>query len=410
MLDIQTIQGALQQDVTMHGWIFTNFSHRDTLTDSLLSLDTRTISSRRWVYIVPSYGTPKKIVHVIEKDILNTLPGDTLIYTGKAELQEILLTFSNKTLAVLADSNISVISTVDAGFIQTLHSLQINTVSAAPLIQITKGLLTKSGIESHERASSLLYKIVKETWEYISTKYKMEVPLSEKEVLTFILHKFDTYSLTYHHEPIVAFGKNTGNPHYTVPQEGSAIATKGDVIQLDIFAKEALARDEDGNISSATPIYADISWVGVYDTEISAYHANIFATLCKARDIVFSTLEKKAKHGTLLSVTGSELDSSVREILINSGNKDYIMHRTGHGIDTACHGSGVNLDSVEFPDNRTIRNGSCFSVEPGLYFADCGMRTEIDIYIMNDEPFISGKSFKQESSLDIPQNELLYIK
>ena len=86
------------------------------------------------------------------------------------------------------------------------------------------------------------------------------------------------------------------------------------------------------------------------------------------------------------------------------------MHRTGHGIDTNCHGSGVNLDGVEFPDNRKILPGSCFSIEPGIYLKDFGMRTEINMYLTNEGiPIISGLRFKNGlKNIDsIPQNKLL---
>ncbi len=409
MFNLQTIQSALQLKPEMHGWMFTNFSHRDTLTDSLLSLSTDIISTRRWVYIVPCTGEPLKIVHAIESSMLESLPGTTLVYSGKIELENILKEYSEKTFALLADSDISVISTVDAGFIQCLHEIKIQTCSAAPLIQITKGLLTKSGIESHERAAALLYKIIKETWNFISSKYKTESTLSEFDVLQYILRKFNDYSLVYHHEPIVAFGKNAGNPHYSVSKDGSAIAQKGDIIQLDIFAKEAMAKDDEGNIHPENAIYADISWVGVYDTIVPKQYNDSFVNLCQARDIAFILLQKASDDGTLAQVTGFELDKAVREKLIQHGYASVIKHRTGHGIDTACHGSGVNLDSVEFPDKRTVLNGSCFSVEPGIYFEDFGMRTEIDIYIHEDKPIISGGKFFKADSLPIPQQEILYI-
>ncbi len=393
----------------MHGWVFTNFSHRDTLTDSLLSLDSNSISSRRWVYIVEPNKNPLKIVHAIEKTILDSLPGELIVYSGKKELESVLSQYKGKTLALLADADISVISTVDAGFLQSLHLLGIHTTSASPLIQITKGLLTQKGIESHERAAALLYKIVKETWNFITLKFKTESTLSEYDVLSFILDKFDTYSLVYHHAPIVAFGKNAGNPHYSVPKEGSAIAEKGDIIQLDIFAKEAFCQDDKGSISSEAAIYADISWVGIYDTTVPLEYENTFKVLTTSRDVVYKTLNERANEGTLLEVTGSELDAAVREILLSNNFEKAIKHRTGHGIDTVCHGSGVNLDSVEFPDNRTLLNGSCFSVEPGVYFENFGMRTEIDIYIHNNKPVISGKSYSSQDSLPIPQTEILRI-
>ncbi len=410
MFNLQAIQNALQTQTAMHGWVFTNFSHRDSLTDSLLSLNADTISSRRWVYIIPTSGNPVKIVHAIERSILEDLPGDTIVYSGRKELISILKQYSSSTFACLVDKDISVISTVDAGFIQSLQECDINVVSASQLIQITKGLLTPKGIESHERAATLLYKIVLETWEFISFKFKANLEVSEYDVLQFILNKFATYSLVYHHEPIVAFGKNAGDPHYSVPISNSAIAKKGDIIQLDIFAKEKAALDENGNISKEGAIYADISWVGVYDTTVPQDYKETFETLCSARDIVYTILHDKACENRLFDVTGFELDAAVRDILISAGFQNDIKHRTGHGIDTACHGSGVNLDSVEFPDKRTMLNGSCFSVEPGLYFDSYGMRTEIDIYIENGMPRISGSKFTKLTEIEIPQKNILYIK
>lgn len=415
MFSLQTIQSVLQSEKKLSGvsgWIFTNFSHRDILTDSLLELNVNSVSTRRWVYIILAQGDPIKIVSAIEKNILDSLPGKTHLYVGQKELREHLNQFAGNSLAILADSNISVISTVDAGFVELLHSCTIQTTSAAPLIQRAKGLLPKTGIDSHERAAALLYRIVKESWNFVCEKFNSDEPLYEYDVQSFMLEKFNEYSLVTNHPPIVAFGKNSGNPHYEVPCENSALAQRGDIIQFDLWAKAAFAADENGIILPNVAVYADISWVGVYDTQISTQYKDAFTCLCAARDTVFTALTEKAKNSAdaIFEVTGFELDAGVRTSLIHSGYSTWMRHRTGHGIDTACHGSGVNLDSIEFPDFRTLLEGACFSVEPGIYSTEYGMRTEIDIYIKDGCPSISGLLFAKQDSLPIPQKELLYIK
>lgn len=380
------------------GWIFTNFSHRDTLTDALLSLNGNVVSTRRWVYIINGDGSTTKIVHAIEKKNLDSLPGERILsYNSKASLVSALSSAldKTKTYAVLADQDISVISTVDGGFIALLSDLGIKTCSAATLIQRSKGVLSEERILSHERSASFLYLTVYETWNYISDSYKKAVPLTERAVCDFILSEFDKFNLITDHPPIVAFGKNSGNPHYEVPDKDSAIAKKGDVIQLDIWAKD---KDDPDSI------YADISWVGVYDKEPSEDIEKLFGTVCKARDIVKKTIDQSSIN----DITGAELDSKVREILINAGYQEAIKHRTGHGIDVNCHGSGVNLDSTEFPDKRRLLEYSCFSVEPGIYFDKYGFRTEIDIYIKNGKPVISGSMFKK-CPIEVPQTKLLTI-
>ena len=382
------------------GWIFTNFSHRDTLTDTLLSLDISTVSTRRWVYIVNGDGTYTKIVHAIEKRNLDSLPGSkVIVYNSQKTLIDALCNVLDKTkpYAMLCDEDIPVISTVDGGFISLLSRLGIKTCSAATLIQRSKGILSDERILSHERAASLLYLTVYETWNFISDFYKSGKELTERAVCDFILSEFNRFNLETDHPPIVAFGCNSGNPHYEVPENGdtSAVAKKGDVIQLDIWAKEKDVPDS---------IYADISWVGVYDDKPSTEVAALFDTVCKARDVVKATIEK----GNSAQITGAELDAKVRVVITEAGYIDAVKHRTGHGIDTSCHGSGVNLDSTEFPDKRKLLEYSCFSVEPGIYFDKYGFRTEIDIYIKDGKPIISGSMFKK-CPLEIPQKKLLTI-
>lgn len=381
---------------TISGWIFTNFHHRDQLTDSLLDLPIDAQSTRRWVYIVRKSEEPIKILHNIEKNILDNLPGKSFFYSSQEELIKILRSFcKGKTFAILKDSNISVISTVDAGFIELLKNAKIKTTSAATLVQLTKGLLSENQIESQEKASRILYQTIFNTWEFIKNHYITKTPLYELDVINYILDEFKTHQIETDHPPIVAFGKNTGNPHYEVSKDNNALCKKGDVIQLDIWGKL------NDNKSNA---YADISWVGIYDTKVPINIENTFNTLVLARDCVLSFINNENQSK---KITGAFLDKKVRTVLIKAGYIDEIKHRTGHGIDTECHGSGTNLDSIEFPDNRKLLSGCSFSVEPGLYFSDFGLRTEIDIIIKNNKGFISGQEYEAPNGITIPQSKIL---
>ena len=105
-------------------------------------------------------------------------------------------------------------------------------------------------------------------------------------------------------------------------------------------------------------------------------------------------IDRKLGEGN--APTGAEVDERVRSVLFEAGYGAAIRHRTGHGIDTECHGSGVNLDSIEFPDRRRMLEGSCFSVEPGLYFPRFGLRTEIDVYIAKGRSRVSGKERQRD--------------
>lgn len=404
--DIQhSFTKSILKDIS--GWIFTNFHHRDTLTDFLLKINPESVSTRRWIYIVRDCGNPIKILHKIEKEALSHLPGDEYFYSSQEELLEILTSHcKEKTFAILKDKNIPVISTVDSGFIELLTDNEIKTVSAATLVQLTKSILSKEQIESQKQAGKILYEIIFNTWEMIKYHYKNNLPLFEKEVQDYILDSFKKNQIITDHPPIVAFGKNSGNPHYDVSDENNSQCKKGDVIQLDIWGKLS-------NVENS--VYADISWVGIFDSEIPEKVEKCFNCLKTARDIVISSInkcdeEKYQKNFNIneeSKITGSFLDKKVRDILIKGGYQTGIKHRTGHSIDTECHGTGVNLDSVEFPDNRLIMEGCSFSVEPGLYFEDFGLRTEIDVTILENHAFIPGADAKTPVGINIPQNKIL---
>ncbi len=374
MTAIPTVQKAIREE-KLDGWLFCNFTHRDKLTDTLLSLHPGSVSSRRWFYLIPSEGEPVKIVHAIEKDILDSLAGSKTIYSSREELEVILCLHSGRHFAVLCDRNIQVLSTMDAASYNLVHSCGIETASAASLVQRVKGILDEKGFASHEKAAGILYGIVHDSWQLVVDAFKSHKTLHEGAIRDFMLTRFTEEGLVTDHDPIVATGPNSGNPHYTVQGKGHTFQD-GDVVQFDLWAKYP-----DG-------MYADISWVGYCGSAVPEETQKRFALVSAARDMVKPAIEKAFEKG--LSVTGSSLDARVRAFLLKNGPAESVQHRTGHGIDSDCHGSGTNLDSVEFPDTRLLLEGSCFSVEPGIYFADSGFRTEIDIYIKNGKPVISG--------------------
>ncbi len=380
MMSVPSIQKAICGE-RLDGWLFCNFAHRDRLTDEILGLKADHVSSRRWFYLVPSEGNPLKIVHAIEKGLLESLPGDTVVYASRAELESALTVVAGKKLAVLVDPYIQVLSTMDAASLALATASGAECVTAAPVIQRVKGILDARGIASHEEAAGHLYRIVHECWDMVRDAFASGKAIREGDVLAAMLDKLAAAGLVTDHPPIVAAGAAAGDPHYEVQGDGNPILA-GDVLQFDIWAKKP-----DG-------VFADISWVGYCGTTPPAETAKRFSNLLAARDVVKPAIERAFAAGN--PVTGSELDAQVRARLLESFPPEAIRHRTGHGIDTDCHGSGVNLDSVEFPDRRLLLEGSCFSVEPGVYFEDCGFRTEIDIYIKDGRPVISGAEIQRE--------------
>lgn len=374
MLTVSRLQEAIRGE-RLDGWLFCNFAHRDTLTDSLLGLDAGNVSSRRWFCLIPAEGAPLKIVHSIERGILGSLGGDTVVYASRAELERALRSLAGKRVAVLCDPSIQVLSTMDAASWRLINDCGIETVSAAPLIQRAKGIIPPDGIDSHERAASALYRIVHGAWDSVKERFRSGEAVHEGDIRDWMLGRLSAEGLVTDHPPIVAAGPHAGDPHYAAEGQGRKFA-RGDVIQFDIWAKYPGG------------IYADISWIGFCGAGVPADIASRAAVVFAARDLVKPAIERAFAESR--PVTGAELDALVRSYILGRIPESAVRHRTGHGIDTDCHGSGVNLDSIEFPDDRRILEGSCFSVEPGIYFDDSGFRTEIDIYIRGGKPVISG--------------------
>jgi Xaa-Pro aminopeptidase len=209
----------------------------------------------------------------------------------------------------------------------------------------------------------------------------------ESEVAGWILREFNNRGLDSSHDPMVAAGPNTANPHYSVSGEGRHV-NRDEPFQFDIWAKK--------NVPGG--IYADISWVGFTGREIPARMEKDFSLLAEARDSVVRFIAEGFSAGK--NIRGAEVDAQARDFLIRAGYEAALRHRTGHGIDREVHGSGVNLDSLEFPDQRFLLEGSCFSVEPGIYFENYGLRTEINVIIQNGKPLVTGGE---------PQREVLHF-
>jgi Xaa-Pro aminopeptidase len=54
------------------------------------------------------------------------------------------------------------------------------------------------------------------------------------------------------------------------------------------------------------------------------------------------------------------------------------------------HGNGVNMDDYETHDDRRLLAGAGFTIEPGLYFDDFGVRSEINMTVRGREASVTG--------------------
>ena len=367
-------------------WLFCNFHHRDALSDRILELPLDSTNSRWWFYLVPAEGEPFRIVHGVEAGALDGLPGETVSYGSRETLLEALSRFRGSRVGVQWSETVSAISTLDHGTALLLESAGLKLVPADSLVQRLLGTLDERGMDSHERAARNLYEIVRRVWARVTDSRSRGERITEVGVQGWILALFDEMKMETDHPPIVGVGIHSNDPHFAPYPATDRVFAEGDLVQFDLWAK----------LRESGAVYADISWLGVYGPVVPEKLRAPFAALIAARDSAVSFIATAADEGR--RVSGADVDAHVRAGLLAAGYEKALRHRTGHGIDVDVHGSGANLDSVEFPDRRELIEGSCFSVEPGIYFDDFGMRTEIDVYIKGGRPIVSG---------DLPQKNLL---
>ena len=375
-------QAVRQEDID--GWLFYGFRHRDPLSCRLLGIPEDSVNTRRWFYILlPDPNLSIKICHEIEAGSLKHLPGKLTLYSSLDELKHMLFQLTGLTLAAQISTEIPAISYLDCGTADLLRTAGVKLVSASVLIQRTTGVLDQAGMDSHNRCAVHLYDIVNIFKHRLASVTENNARLYEGDLQRLVLDEFENRGLVSDHPPIVAAGINSADPHYS-PEEKGSLITGEQIVQLDLWAKEPGG------------IYADISWVFFTGRNIPLVMGSMFSRIKAARDAAAASIKNLLAAGTVPS--GADIDTMVRKMLRNpQADAGRLLHRTGHSIDSEPHGSGVNLDAVEFPDTRPILPGSCFSIEPGLYGPDFGMRTEINAYVELDGSLtVSGGPIQEE--------------
>ena len=387
-MNLLRAQHAVAQE-GLGGWLFYNLQHRDRISDRILGIPDSVHNTRPWVYLVPAQGEPRKLVHAIEARILDSLPGRTLAYASREEflagLREIARGLG--PVACQYSSQLPVLSYLDHGTAQLLEECGFALRSSQALIQRFLGILDEEGARSHEAAAVHLYSIVSGVWERLGAELGAGRPLAEGEVQAWILEEFRARGLETDSPPVVAVGRHSADPHYE-PAGGGALLESGQVLLLDLWARQ----------QRAGSVYADITWMGVLAGQAEGEVQRAFAAVVRARDEGLRFIREALGRGE--QPPGADVDRRVRAVLEEAGYGEHLKHRTGHAIDAQLHGYGANLDSVEFPDPRRLIEGSCFSVEPGVYLPGFGIRSEVDVLIRGGAARVTGGQ---------PQMELLKL-
>ncbi len=368
---LKEIQEELQRR-KLDGWLLYDIWHRDPIAYRVLGLEA-TMVKRRWFYLIPATGVPQKLAHRVEPAMLDSLPGDKHLYSAWGELrgQLALILGSTRKIAMQYSplNNIPSVSLVDAGTIELVRSLEKEVVSSADLVQQFESRWSPEQAEMHRQAGKLVDEVMRATFKKVADSLRAGTPLTEYSLQQWIMEQFDARGLTTDDPPIVAVNANSGNPHYEPRAQGSPAIKPGDWLLLDMWAK----------LRRPGAVYYDITWVGFLGEQAPARQREIFHAVREARDAAVRFVVESV--GRRQPIRGFQVDDAARNVIRAAGYGDFFVHRTGHSIGEDVHGSGANMDNLETHDDREIISGTCFSVEPGIYLPEFGVRTEVNVYV-----------------------------
>jgi Xaa-Pro dipeptidase len=381
MPDIKAIQLEMRGG-KIDGWLFYDHHHRDPIAAHILGIGGNGMATRRWFYFIPAKGEPRKLVHRIEQGALDGLEGKRLVYSGWEELHRNLpkLLAGSKTIAMQysPENNIPYIGLVDAGTIELLRKFKKKIVSSADLVQKFEASWSREQLEDHLEAGKIVDRITRDAFTRAAAFVKEGKPLTEDQLQQWILVQFHAQGLVTAEPPIVAVQPNNGNPHYEPKAESSRPIRAGDLLLLDIWAK----------LNRPGSVYYDITWVGYLGDRVPDSYAKIFRVAQQARDNAVKFIQEAvAKRRT---IHGWEVDGVARKTIQKAGYGKYFVHRTGHSIGQEVHGNGANMDGLETRDDRKIVANTCFSIEPGIYLPEFGIRTEVNVYVDEKEARVTG--------------------
>ncbi len=372
MIELNRAQAYMEAQA-IDGWLLYDFRGSNPVFWHVLGA--RQPTSRRNFLFVPAAGEAVLLAHGLDKLLFTDFDVYTEWYTTWGEMQEwlkgILSGCGRVAMEYSPGGTIPMHSWVDAGTVEYIRAQGAEVVSSANLFQVAAASWSERSISAHERACTEVAAIKDEAFALIGERLRVGEPVNEYEVQQFIRQRFAEQGLITDHGPIVAVNAHSGDPHYEPSEAEYAPIQEGDWILIDLWAKYEEPED----------VYCDITWVGYAGSDVPSEYQEVFDVVTGARDAVVERLEEAWEAGETLQ--GWQLDDAARDYIEDAGYGEFFTHRTGHsmGPSPTPHALGANLDNLETHDTREIIPGIGFSVEPGVYLPEFGIRSEIDMYI-----------------------------
>ena len=379
--DIPAIQASLREH-GLDGWLLYDFHGSNPIARRLAGLGASAkLTTRRWYYLIPAQGEPRGLVHRIERESLEHLPGARREYAGREQLAAGLETLLDGTARLAMEYSplcaIPYLSRVDAGTIEGIRALGIEVVSSGDLVQRFEAVWDAAALDSHRDASARLHDIKNRTFDLLAAEVR-DGALTEYAVQNAMRDWFAEQRLVSDSPPVVAAAESSGNPHYLPTAERHRPIRTDELVLIDLW----------GKLDRRGAVFADITWVAYTGRRVPDDYGSVFAVARDARDAAITLVRERTRSGA--PPRGWEVDRAARDVIEAAGHGEHFVHRTGHSLGEAVHGNGVHMDDYETHDERRLLAGSGFTIEPGIYFDRFGVRTEVNVYVDEHDASVTG--------------------
>ena len=379
---------AFQQaiaDARLDGWLLYDFHGLNPIATGLLRLEG--MLTRRIFVLVPRSGVPLAITHAIEQGPWRTWPvaWRKERYSSWRTLEALLSSAVRGQRVAMEYSPGDAVPYVDrvpAGVLEMVRAAGAEVVPSGELVTRFYAAWNEDEAASHQRAAEAIAGIAREALRRAGGLARSGSPAAEHEVRAWILDAFTRAGLETVDPPIVAVGENAADPHYDPSPERPRAIREGDVVLVDLWAREPGG------------VYADQTWMATVGPP-TPRATEVWSAVRDARDVAIAMVRHAAAG---VPVRGGDVDDAARGVITSRGLGEFFIHRTGHSIDPRdLHGSGPHIDNLETREERLLVPGVAFSIEPGVYVkGEIGMRSEVNAFLERGRAVITPTDYQRE--------------
>lgn len=386
---------AALTDAFASGWLIADNEGANPVLSHILESQVH-FSRRAFLLVTPVES--RLFISALDIAAVETVPPGPYVvdqYVGPADvrrwMERHLAPLDRVAMEYSRNAELPSMSRVDAGTLDQIRSVGVEVVSSADLFQRLYATWTHEDLDAHNSAMVVAVAAMESAYGLVERRLRDGEECTECDVQRHIVDIFAERGVATEGAPIVAANASSRDPHYDPTSGPDVLIQRGDWLLIDLWCR----------LPTADGVFADITWVGQAGGEIPRDRLAAFEVVASARDKVVEAL--MVDDSPSPPRRGFELDRIARSEIDRRGFGPAFVHRTGHALSAGphVHGLGANLDDLETHDTREIVVGSGFTVEPGVYLADFGVRSEINVYLGQEGPIVTSPCQSLPLVLDV---------